>query len=67
MLCSLTTTLGYMALLQSVNPAVRSFGLAAVIGEMTCLFAVVVVLPSILTLIERSDSAATRLPANQNE
>jgi len=54
-LCSLTTTLGYLALMQSVNPAVRSFGLAAVIGEISCLLAVVVVLPAILTLIEARD------------
>ncbi|MGE5785461.1 MAG: efflux RND transporter permease subunit, partial [Myxococcales bacterium] len=52
-LCSMTTCLGYLALMQSVNPAVRSFGLAAVIGEVTCLFAVVVVLPAVLLLLER--------------
>jgi uncharacterized protein len=57
-LCSLTTTLGYLALLRSVNPAVRSFGLAAVIGEAACLSAVVVVLPAILTIIERRDDHA---------
>jgi predicted RND superfamily exporter protein len=57
-LCSMTTTLGYLALLQSVNPAVRSFGLAAVIGEMTCLFAVVVVLPALLHVIERGKGTA---------
>jgi uncharacterized membrane protein YdfJ with MMPL/SSD domain len=53
-LCSLTTTLGYLALLQSVNPAVRSFGTAAVVGEITCLLAVVVVLPAVLRLTEQS-------------
>jgi predicted RND superfamily exporter protein len=53
-LCSLTTTLGYSALLQSVNPAVRSFGLAAVIGEITCLLTVVVFLPAVLVMVERS-------------
>ncbi len=52
-LCSLTTTLGYMALLKSINAAVRSFGLAAVIGELTCIFAAVIVLPAILILIDR--------------
>lgn len=52
-LCSLTTVLGYLALMQSVNPAVRSFGLAAVLGELTCLFAVVVILPAVLTLLDR--------------
>jgi len=51
-LCSLTTCLGYLALLQSVNPAVRSFGTAAVVGELACLLAVVVVLPAILILSE---------------
>jgi predicted RND superfamily exporter protein len=52
-LCSLTTTLGYLALLRSINRAVRSFGLAAVIGELTCLFAALVVLPAILVLLDR--------------
>lgn len=52
-LCSMTTTLGYLALMHSVNPAVRSFGMAAVFGEVTCLLAVVVVLPAVLALIER--------------
>jgi len=52
-LCSLTTILGYLALLQSVNPAVRSFGLVAVLGELTCLLAVVLLLPAFLMLAER--------------
>ncbi len=51
-LCSLTTTLGYLALLGSINGAVRSFGLAAVIGEVTCLFAALVVLPGVLIWID---------------
>jgi hypothetical protein len=58
-LCSLTTSLGYLALLQSVNSAVRSFGTAAVIGEMACLLAVVVLLPAILILIERRGAPST--------
>jgi uncharacterized protein len=66
-LCSLTTTLGYMALLQSVNPAVRSFGLAAVIGEMACLSAVVVVLPAILKIIERRDDRTAAQPGGVAE
>jgi uncharacterized protein len=56
-LCSMTTSLGYLALLKSVNPAVRSFGRAAVIGEVTCLLAVIVVLPAILKLVEQRDEA----------
>jgi hypothetical protein len=52
-LCSLTTSLGYLALLRSMNAAVRSFGLAAVIGELACLSAALIVLPAILLLIDR--------------
>jgi hypothetical protein len=52
-LCSLTTTLGYFALLRSINAAVRSFGLAAVIGELTCIIAALVVLPAVLILVDR--------------
>ncbi|MBI4955713.1 MAG: MMPL family transporter [Myxococcales bacterium] len=47
-LCSLTTTLGYLALTLSVNLAVRSFGIAAAVGEVSCLVAAVVVLPAAL-------------------
>jgi len=50
-LCSLTTVLGYTALMQSVNAAVRSFGLVAVIGELTCITSVMVVLPAILRVL----------------
>ena len=60
-LCSMTTTLGYLALMQSVNPAVRSFGLTAVFGEMACLSVVMVVLPAVLILIE--SKAAAPMPA----
>ena len=45
-LCSLTTTLGYLALVSSVNFAVRSLGVAAVLGEISCLLAAVLVLPA---------------------
>ena len=47
-LCSMTTLLGYLALVRSVNFAVRSLGVAAVIGEVTCLLAAVLVLPAAL-------------------
>lgn len=48
-LCSLTTQLGYFALLSSINGAVRSFGLAAALGEVTTLLAAVLVLPAWLS------------------
>jgi predicted RND superfamily exporter protein len=47
-LCSLTTTLGYLALVSSINFAVRSLGVAAVLGEVCCLLAAVLVLPAAL-------------------
>ncbi|MCA9643592.1 MAG: MMPL family transporter [Polyangiaceae bacterium] len=47
-LCSLTTTLGYLVLLTSINRAVQSFGLAAAIGEITTIAAAVLVLPAAL-------------------
>jgi hypothetical protein len=47
-LCSLTTTLGYLALLGSVNPAIRSLGWLAVLGEICCLLAALVVLPALV-------------------
>jgi hypothetical protein len=52
-LCSMTTTLGYLALLRSVNAAVRSFGLAAVTGEVACLLAALVALPAVLAWSDR--------------
>ena len=50
---SLTTTLGYLALLGSVNQAVRSLGLIAVLGEVSCLVAAMVALPGWLMWRER--------------
>jgi hypothetical protein len=47
-LCSLTTLLGYLALLLSINRAVKSFGLAAAVGEATTLIAAVLVMPAFL-------------------
>ena len=46
-------TLGYLALLGSVNQAVRSLGLIAVLGEVCCLAAAMLALPSWLMWRER--------------
>lgn len=46
-LCSLTTIIGYSSLLSSTNPALRSFGVLADIGELTCLTAALVFLPAL--------------------
>ncbi|MEP7121272.1 MAG: MMPL family transporter [Byssovorax sp.] len=53
-LCSMTTTLGYLALVRSMNFAVRSLGIAAVLGEISCLLAAVLVLPAGLLLLDRN-------------
>jgi predicted RND superfamily exporter protein len=52
-LCSLTTMLGYLALVGSHNRAIRSLGTIAVVGEVSCLLAAVLVLPALWLLIER--------------
>ncbi len=52
-LCSLTTILGYLALLGSHNRAIRSLGLVAVVGEVSCLLAAVSVLPAFWLIVER--------------
>ena len=53
-LCSMTTTLGYLALLNSMNEAVKSMGAAAVLGEISCLLAAVIVLPAGLVWVDRN-------------
>jgi hypothetical protein len=57
--CSMTTLLGYAALTLSINGAVRSFGLAGAVGEITALLAALVALPSVL-LIGRRRTVAMR-------
>jgi hypothetical protein len=58
-LCSLTTMLGYLALLGSHNRAIRSLGTIAVVGEVSCLLAAVIVLPALWFLVERRRSSRT--------
>jgi hypothetical protein len=49
-LCSLTTVIGYSALLLGRSRALQSFGWIANLGEITCLAAALVVLPALLRL-----------------
>lgn len=46
--CSMTTLSGYLALLLSINGAVRSFGLAAAIGEAATQLSAMLVLPALV-------------------
>jgi predicted RND superfamily exporter protein len=47
-ICSYTTMVGYGSLLLSQNLGIRSFGLAAMIGELTCLGVAVFLAPALL-------------------
>lgn len=62
-LCSATTMFGYLALVRSVNHAVRSMGIAAVLGEIACLVFAVLILPA--ALVWRDSSRAAKDRANQ--
>jgi predicted RND superfamily exporter protein len=52
-LCSFTTLLGYLALVRSTNVGIKSLGIAAVLGEVTCLLAAVLVLPAAMVWRQR--------------
>ena len=60
-LCSLTTTLGYLALIGSLNRAIRSLGVIAVVGEVSCLLAAVTVLPALWLLVERRRAQSAKV------
>jgi len=50
-LCSFTTTVGYSSLLYSDQMALRSFGKLAMAGEISCLLAAILFLPSLLQIM----------------
>jgi len=52
LLCSITTIIGYASLLVAQNGGIRSFGLAATLGELTCIVAGVWVGPALLDAFE---------------
>jgi predicted RND superfamily exporter protein len=56
-LCSLTTSIGYFALMFSINKGIHSFGLSAAVGELTCIAATVLWLPALLAVLDRRKSA----------
>jgi predicted RND superfamily exporter protein len=63
-LCSATTVIGYAVLLVADNQAIQSFGLTAVIGELTCLTAALFALPAVLALLERRKTRTTLVHDN---
>jgi hypothetical protein len=52
-LCSLTTVIGYSSLLFADTRALNSFGLAAVVGEVTTLLAALIWMPALVHIIDR--------------
>lgn len=52
-LCSFTTIVGYASLLVANNGGIRSFGLAAMLGELTCIIAGVWAAPVLLDALDR--------------
>jgi predicted RND superfamily exporter protein len=52
-LCSYTTVVGYGSLLISQNRGIRSFGLSAMIGEITCLTAALLIAPALAARLRR--------------
>lgn len=52
-LCSVTTTIGYFVLTTATNQALATFGLAAVIGEITCIVAAIILIPAVIVIADR--------------
>jgi predicted RND superfamily exporter protein len=57
-LCSFTTIVGYASLLAADNAGIRSFGVAATLGELACVAAGVLAGPLLLEALERRPRAA---------
>jgi len=55
-LCSYTTVVGYASLLFSQNKGIHTFGQSAMIGELTCLTAALVLAPALLDIGVRARS-----------
>lgn len=66
LLCSLTTSIGYLALLFSINKGIHSFGLSAAVGELTCIAATVLWLPALLATLERRRANKLATAANRS-
>ena len=52
----MTTIIGYSSLLMSHNRALRSFGLLADLGEVTCLLAALVALPALVRAFSKKSA-----------
>jgi predicted RND superfamily exporter protein len=61
-ICSYTTIVGYGSLLLSQNLGIRSFGLAAMLGEVTCLAVAVFLAPALLWTTAPQMARRSELP-----
>ncbi len=52
-LCSLTTTIGYLVLMRSANQAVAQFGFVCVLGEIVSIFAAMLIVPAVILVSNR--------------
>jgi predicted RND superfamily exporter protein len=62
LMCSYTTTVGYATLLLSANGGIRAFGLAALLGEISCIAIALLVAPALFALLRRRDQRAQGQP-----
>jgi hypothetical protein len=58
-LCSMTTMIGYGALLVAANRALISFGLLAMLGEIACLVTAVALFPALVRLMRKPPQPTT--------
>ena len=65
-LCSLTTILGYGALLVADNRALQSFGRYAIAGEVACISAALLLMPAALHLKARFDQRSEPPPTKRS-
>ena len=59
-LCSLTTIIGYGALLVADTQGLRTFGAAAILGEFACVTSAIVLMPAVIALGERRRAGRTQ-------
>ncbi len=64
-LCSLTTIIGYAALLCADSHALRSFGAMAILGEISCLAVSLVLMPAFFALLDQRTPAQLTGPDEQ--
>ncbi|HTL35679.1 MAG TPA: MMPL family transporter [Kofleriaceae bacterium] len=62
LICSLTTMIGYGSLLVSENLAIRGFGKASLIGEVTTVLTALVLVPALLAIGSQRRAGSGRVP-----